>query len=152
MKTKLIRWLLAVLFVAATGLPALAAKKPPPPENENVQTATENWYLGVIEAIDAKANLLKIRVNGSGQTIQQRRGKEISNVSISSATSAPGTDEHKIFQCSRDCLFILAGQPKATLNNFRVGDAVKVVYLEQPGLLMAQKLSLERGKSPPKQR
>ena len=150
MKTTLIRWLLVVLFLAATGLSALAAKKPQPPENENIQSATENWYLGVIDGIDLKASLLQIRVKGSGQTIQQRRGKEISNVSISSAATAPGNDDRKRFQCARDCLFIIVGQPKATLSNFHSGDPVKVVYLEQPGVLVALKLSLERNKIQPK--
>src|SRR5712671_4662106 len=147
MKGTVIRWTLVALLAGALAPFASAAKKPPPPvpEEQPIQTATEVWYLGVIEGIDAKAGLFVIRVKGSGQTIQRRLGKEISNVYVSSSASATGNDERKRFLCARDCFFSQPGRKAPTLADFRAGDEVRVIYLEQPGTFLAQKVMLETG-------
>lgn len=138
---------MAVVAMAACPI-AFAAKKTPPPEkDEPIQTATETWYLGVIESVDTKAGTLTIFVKGSGQTIQQRRGKEISNISVSSAAAKPGLEEHKKFQLARDCQVTWTGRPKASLLDFRVGDPVKVAYQNQAGLLVAVRIAYEQPSS-----
>ena len=159
MKKNVHLFVLVVLavFVVNRDHPALAKDLPKTPEKpaETFQPFSEAWYRGIVESVDGQAGTLTLRAKLRGETLHQRATASGDPFAVSSSAAVPAEESKKAFKCARDCRFIYLNKPNAGLSDFRAGYEVVVIYTEQNGALLAQKIAVEppaSDKKPPGRR